>query len=66
MADERYVPLEDKESNYHVCREELLRHVPIPAERVHCINPSLPLAECAQEYQVPPPVLRVESGSDCE
>lgn len=34
-GDERAVPPEDEQSNYHMARETLLRHVSIPPERVH-------------------------------
>lgn len=34
-SDERAVPPDDEQSNYHMAREALLRHVPIPPERVH-------------------------------
>ncbi|ELR25474.1 6phosphogluconolactonase [Acanthamoeba castellanii str. Neff] len=40
FADERYVGLDDKESNYHACNEELFRHVPIPADHIHTIDVS--------------------------
>jgi 6-phosphogluconolactonase len=34
-GDERYVPPEDRDSNYRMTREALLRHVPMPAENIH-------------------------------
>jgi 6-phosphogluconolactonase len=34
-ADERNVPADDPESNYHLAQETLLRHVPIPANQIH-------------------------------
>src|SRR5579875_1661006 len=34
-ADERNVPADDPESNYHLAQETLLRHVPIPAHQIH-------------------------------
>lgn len=51
FADERYVGLDDKESNYHACNEELFRHVPIPADHIHTIDVSVPLPESAKSYQ---------------
>jgi 6-phosphogluconolactonase len=53
FADERYVGLDDKESNYNACKEELFRHVPIPADHIHTIDLSVPLSESAKSYQVP-------------
>jgi 6-phosphogluconolactonase len=34
-GDERSVPPDDEQSNYHVAREALLSHVPIPANQIH-------------------------------
>jgi 6-phosphogluconolactonase len=34
-GDERYVPMNDPNSNYRMVRESLLAHVPIPAQNVH-------------------------------
>ncbi len=34
-GDERAVPPDDEQSNYHMADETLLRHVPIPPERIH-------------------------------
>src|SRR5437870_4080939 len=34
-SDERSVPPEDEESNYHMAKQVLLSKVPIPAEQVH-------------------------------
>jgi 6-phosphogluconolactonase len=36
-GDERVVPHDDPQSNYHMAWEALLRHVPIPAENIHAI-----------------------------
>jgi 6-phosphogluconolactonase len=36
-GDERVVPRDDPRSNYHMAREALLRHVPIPPENIHAI-----------------------------
>lgn len=35
FGDERAVPPDDPQSNYHMARDALLRHVPIPPERIH-------------------------------
>lgn len=37
-GDERMVPADDEASNYHLAREALLEHVPIPASHVHRIR----------------------------
>ncbi len=34
-GDERFVPPDDKASNYRMAREAMLRHVPAPPEQVH-------------------------------
>jgi 6-phosphogluconolactonase len=34
-GDERAVPPDDEQSNHHMAYEALLRHVPIPPERIH-------------------------------
>lgn len=38
LVDERFVPYEDKESNYNMINQTLLRHVKIPKENVHPIS----------------------------
>jgi 6-phosphogluconolactonase len=51
-SDERYVPPEDVESNYHLVRESLLNHIPLPALNVHPM-PTLQSDpdESAKEYE---------------
>lgn len=34
-GDERYVSIEDSRNNFHMARETLLDHVPIPSEHIH-------------------------------
>ncbi len=34
-GDERYVPPDDRDSNYRMTAETLLRHVPVPSESIH-------------------------------
>ena len=34
-GDERYVPADDRDSNYHMTAETLLRHVPVPSANIH-------------------------------
>jgi 6-phosphogluconolactonase len=51
FVDERYLPLDNSESNYKVTKETLLNFVPIPAENIHHLDYSLPLPEAAKQYQ---------------
>lgn len=52
FGDERYVPHNDKLSNYLMARETLLDHVPIPAANVHPVPTGLPDPEqAAQAYE---------------
>lgn len=46
-SDERFVPSEDRRSNYKMAREALLDHVPIPAANVHAMLTSLDTPELA-------------------
>jgi 6-phosphogluconolactonase len=46
-GDERFVPVEDRRSNYRMAREALLDHVPIPAANVHSMLTSLDTPELA-------------------
>ena len=51
-SDERYVPKNDPLSNYHMARETLISHVPIPAENVHPVPTNLfPPEACARAYE---------------
>ena len=51
-ADERYVPAGDANSNYRMARETLLDHVPCPAENVHPMPTSFPVADdAARDYE---------------
>ncbi len=34
LGDERFVPYEDKDSNFGMCKKSLLDHVPVPADNV--------------------------------
>lgn len=34
-GDERYVPADDRDSNYRMTAESLLRHVPVPSANIH-------------------------------
>ena len=49
LADERFVPATDKESNYRLVRECLLNHVNIPKNNVHRIDTEESTLEMAAE-----------------
>ncbi|MCS7071147.1 MAG: 6-phosphogluconolactonase [Anaerolinea sp.] len=49
-VDERCVPLDNRQSNYHLAREHLLQHVPIPWAHIHRIEGELPPEEAAARY----------------
>jgi len=49
LADERFVPATDKESNYRLVRECLLNHVNIPKNNVHRIDTEEATLEMAAE-----------------
>jgi 6-phosphogluconolactonase len=51
-GDERYVPMNDPESNYRMARESLFDHVPILAENVHRMPTEFIQPEtAAQDYE---------------
>jgi 6-phosphogluconolactonase len=50
-GDERCVPPDHSESNYHRAQEALLNHIPIPDENVHRIQAELPPEQAAEEYE---------------
>ena len=49
-GDERCVPTEDLNSNYHTARELLLSHVPVPPENIHRVRTELEPELAAQDY----------------
>jgi len=52
LVDERFVPPTDEDSNYHMIRETLLNHVPIPEANVHPVKTlGLTPDEAASEYE---------------
>jgi len=51
FADERYVSLDDDNSNYKETKKALLQYVGVLDSNVHVIDASLPLPECAKQYQ---------------
>ena len=38
LADERFVPFDEPDSNYGMIKEALLRHIGIPAENIHSVH----------------------------
>jgi 6-phosphogluconolactonase len=50
-GDERCVPPTDPESNFHMVREALLDHVPLPASNVHRIHGEEDPARAAESYE---------------
>ncbi len=51
-GDERYVPPDDRDSNYRMAAEALLRHVPAPPENVHRVLTEIsPPAAAAAAYE---------------
>lgn len=53
FSDERLVPLEHADSNYALCKQEFLSHVPIPQANIHTINTELldDAEEAADAYE---------------
>jgi 6-phosphogluconolactonase len=52
LADERFVPHEDKDSNYRMIEETLLKAVTVPKENIHPVDTSLSGPdEAAEEYE---------------
>ena len=49
LGDERFVSYDDKNSNYAMCRELLLNHVPVPKEQVFPIHTDMATKEEAAE-----------------
>ncbi|MEO8608666.1 MAG: 6-phosphogluconolactonase [Chloroflexota bacterium] len=50
-GDERCVPPDDVESSYHMARETLLDHVPIPSANIRRIQGEIPPDEAATKYE---------------
>lgn len=51
-GDERYVPAEDRDSNYRMTHEALLSHVPAPAANVHRVPTNIsPPHAAAEAYE---------------
>jgi len=51
FGDERCVPLDDEQSNYHMAYESLLSQLSVGADQVHAMyNPSFSAEQCAERY----------------
>jgi 6-phosphogluconolactonase len=50
-GDERFVPSDDKDSNYRMAREAFLDHAPIPPENIHPIPTEGTPAAAARAYE---------------
>ncbi|HET7034868.1 MAG TPA: 6-phosphogluconolactonase [Thermomicrobiaceae bacterium] len=50
-GDERTVPPDSPESNYHMARQALLNHVAVPAAQIHRMQGELDPYEAAAEYE---------------
>src|SRR5512147_2236580 len=51
-GDERYVPADDRDSNYHMTAEALLRQVPVPSANIHRVPTEIsPPAAAAGAYE---------------
>src|SRR5512146_276943 len=51
-GDERYVPADDRDSNYGMTAASLLRHVPVPSANIHRVPTEIsPPAAAARAYE---------------
>jgi 6-phosphogluconolactonase len=51
FGDERCVPPDHPDSNYHMARQALLDHIPIPQENIHRMRGEIPAEQAAAEYE---------------
>ncbi len=52
-GDERYVPADDRDSNYRMAAEALLRHIPVPTANIHRVRTEIsPPAAAASAYEI--------------
>jgi len=51
LADERFLPLDDPDSNFRMARETLLDHVPLPAANIHPMPTDGTVEDSAQRYE---------------
>lgn len=50
-ADERFVPLDDPDSNYRLAREQFLDHIHIPQDQLHTPDVSMTMPDAAAAYE---------------
>jgi 6-phosphogluconolactonase len=50
-GDERAVPFDDDQNNAKMGFDNLLNHVPVPAEQIFRINSEIPPSKAAEEYE---------------
>lgn len=50
FCDERLVPFDDKESTYGCYKRELIPHLPVTENQFIAVNPSLSVADAADDY----------------
>jgi 6-phosphogluconolactonase len=50
-GEERCLPPEQGDRNYHMAYEALLSHIPIPTGNIHRVHGELPADEAAQDYE---------------
>ncbi len=50
-SDERFVPLTDADSNYHMAKESLLNHIAIPKKNVFATPVKGSPKDCAKQYE---------------
>jgi len=51
MSDERYVPLDDPQSNFGMVKRTFLSHVPIPTTNIYPVPTQLSLVEASKTYE---------------
>eukprot|EP00127_Corallochytrium_limacisporum_P001502 Clim_evm8s61 gene=Clim_evmTU8s61 len=51
FCDERYVPLDHSDSNFHLCKKEIFGPLGVPDSNVLAMNPNLSLGEAASDYE---------------
>ena len=50
FCDERHVPFSSDDSTYAFFKQELFDHIPLPAENIFAIEPSLDVSGAAEDY----------------
>jgi 6-phosphogluconolactonase len=50
-SDERYLPIDSPDNNYHMAYQALISKIAIPAENVHRVRVELPAEDVAADYE---------------